>query len=167
MLSLTVHSGTVTALTVGALVMASRNMGPTGDSRRLNHWFRMRIAFQGATVVAIIAGTYMMQQQQQQAAAANETEEEKRVRERLAFEARMRAAETAHVEEQKVLDARDEDKRGMFEKLGLGRGSHKSREVAEAAPATPEPNTPAPQPTPSQSPSQSGGLSSWFGWKRN
>ncbi|KIP07402.1 hypothetical protein PHLGIDRAFT_423124 [Phlebiopsis gigantea 11061_1 CR5-6] len=150
-----------TALTVGALVMATRNTGPKGNSRNLNRWFRLRIAFQGATIVAVVAGTYMMQQQQQQqASATSETDEEKRVRERLAFEARLREAEATHAEEQKVADAKSEDKRGVFEKLGLGRGSHKNR---EAALATPEPN--APSPSPSQS--QSGGLSSWFGSSKN
>ena len=148
--------------------MATRNTGANGDSKALNRWFRMRILFQGATVVALIAGTYTMQQNQLANAALSETEEEKRVRERSEFETRLRGAEEAHALEQAITDARNEDKRGMFEKLGLGRGSFKHREAAQMAPAqvpiVPAPVTPA-KSEPYSSVSSSGSWWSWFGGK--
>lgn len=91
-----------------------------------------------------------------------ESEQEKRVTERLEFEARLRGAEEAHAFEESIGDVKNKDERGLFEKLGLGRGSFKHREAARVA-AISEPNAPVaplksePLPTPSTS-----GSGSWW-----
>ena len=163
---LSVHLVDVGAgLTCWALFMATKKAGANGDPKALNRWFRMRILFQGATVVALVAGTYTMQQNQLNGTSDQESEEDKKVRERMEFETRLRGAEEAHALEQAIVDAKNEDKRGVFEKLGLGRGSFKNREAAQAAAATvlDTPVTSVKPEPPSPTPSTSGSWWSWFG----
>ncbi|KAF8892955.1 hypoxia induced protein conserved region-domain-containing protein [Infundibulicybe gibba] len=45
--------------TVGALVTAMVKMR-RGESRSFNHWLRVRVAAQGLTIVALVAGTYSL-----------------------------------------------------------------------------------------------------------
>ncbi|KAF8639212.1 hypothetical protein AX17_001697 [Amanita inopinata Kibby_2008] len=53
--------------TVAALVVASVKM-KRGESQKLNHWLRVRVAAQGFTVLAVCAGTYAMRKREQDAA---------------------------------------------------------------------------------------------------
>jgi hypothetical protein len=121
--------------------MAAKNSGK--DSRAVNRWFRARIIFQGLTVATIVAGSFQMQHRR---ATHQETaKEHDREKERAEFEERMRAAEEAHAYE-KTMEKPSEEK-GIFERLGLGRGSLKSREAALKATATPSPAVVEPPPS--------------------
>ena len=137
----------------------------------------MRVLFQGLTVAGIIIGSYYVKQRDE--ARQQESRVLDQERERAEFQERMRAAEEAHAYENAMAKPK-EDERGIFEKLGLGRGSLKSREAAvKAAAAVPpsssvvvEPPPPAVvAPTTATSPitasaatASSGGWSNWFGF---
>ncbi|EKM57089.1 uncharacterized protein PHACADRAFT_194658, partial [Phanerochaete carnosa HHB-10118-sp] len=74
-----------TALTCFALYMAFRKSGRDGDPKALNRWFRARIFFQGATVAAIVAGSYSLEaRKQQEAERVKETGQDPQMKERLA-----------------------------------------------------------------------------------
>lgn len=156
--------------------MASRTLAKKGDSKELNRWFRLRVIFQGLTVVGIVAGSFSYEAAQQRERALQEAAgTDQRTQERREFEARMRGAEEAHALEQAMAKEQEKkDEPSMWQKLGLGRGSHKTREasvktVPSAEPSTPPSPAPAPSPpaaagsTPSpSSPAES--KSSWFSW---
>ncbi|GJE93381.1 respiratory supercomplex factor 1, mitochondrial [Phanerochaete sordida] len=135
-----------TALTCFALYMAIRKSGRNGDPKALNRWFRARIMFQGATVAAIVVGSYTLEARKtKEAERLKELEQDPATKERLAFEARLKAAEEAHAFELAMEKAKAEkDPRSMWEKLGLGRGSHKNREAAAAAETTAAPTSSSP-----------------------
>lgn len=126
-------------MTCAALVMAAKNLGK--DSNKLQFWFRMRVAAQALTVVAIVGGSYIVKNKQE--ATRELSFEEQRARERAEWEARMRAAEAAHAEEKAMGKFAAAEERTIFQKLGLGRGSLKSREAIAAADTVPPP-PPAP-----------------------
>ena len=163
--------------------MAIRSSGRNGDPKALNRWFRARIIFQGATVAAIVAGSYAIQaKKQEEAEHLTELEKDPRMKERLEFEARLRAAEEMHAYEQSLEKARAEaeaDNRSVWEKLGLGRGSHQSREAAmKVAPPTTSSSPWEPAPVASVAPATAnnvttasaattsvpGGIWGWPGW---
>lgn len=154
--------------------MASRKVGKKGESASLNRWFRARIVFQGATIAAIVAGSYAVKKNQYGSGGAQQVSlsaEEQKLKEREEFAARLRKAEETHEMEQAVRGGKPKEKeKGIFAKLGLGRGPAGSvtREeslptTAESVPAPPAPaETPAPAPTvPAAPPSQSSGKSWW------
>lgn len=168
-----------TALTCFALIMASRKAGRKGESKSLNRWFRARIVFQGATIAAIVVGSYAVQKKKHGAdddsGAPQETAsaEELRLKERAEFEARLRKAEETHAYEQAMRGGKPKEKeKSIFAKLGLGRGpaggveaeSH-GAPLATSASAPPVSSTPAaPAPAvPAVEPSQPSGKS-WWGW---
>ena len=161
--------------------MAMRNSGRKGDPKALNRWFRARIMFQGATVAAIVAGSYTIEARKRaEEERLRELAQDPAMKEKLEFEARLKAAEEAYAYEQALVKAKaEEDKRSMWEKLGLGRGSHKNREAAmKAATGTTSssPSEPAPLGTVAPTSAETvttaaaattsvpGGVWSWLGW---
>jgi len=144
-----------TALTCFALIMASRKVGKKGESKSLNRWFRARIIFQGATIGAIVAGSYFsMNKKQDGVSQESPSAAELRAKERLEFEARLRKAEETHEIEQVMRGGRPKEKeKSMWAKIGLGRGPAGSvaSEKAENPPTniSPYPSPPPPlDPTP-------------------
>ncbi|PFH53454.1 hypothetical protein AMATHDRAFT_54504 [Amanita thiersii Skay4041] len=94
--------------TVAALVVASVKM-KRGESQKLNHWLRVRVAAQGFTVLAVCAGTYAYRKRERDAVAVNDIEklprneadvethrQQKLEKERREFEERLKDAEEAH-----------------------------------------------------------------------
>ncbi|KAF8655732.1 hypothetical protein AX16_002969 [Volvariella volvacea WC 439] len=88
--------------TVGALVTAMVKMR-RGQSKSFNNWLRVRVAAQGLTVVAIVAGTYNLGARREEGSLKTMSEadteraaQEKAERERLAFEDRLKEAEITH-----------------------------------------------------------------------
>ncbi|KAH9927977.1 uncharacterized protein BXZ73DRAFT_48542 [Epithele typhae] len=80
-------------LTTASLIMASTKLRKR-QSTSMNYWFRVRVLMQGLTLVAVVGGSWyygQMKHQKDTKAAA----EQERLIERLAFEARLRAAEEA------------------------------------------------------------------------
>lgn len=160
-------------MTTFALYMASRKLGRNGDSKSLNFWFRMRILFQGLTVAAIIAGSYVIEKRKREGAVLlQEDAGDERMKERLEFEERLRGAEEAHAFEQELarLAANPpKEEKSVWEKLGLGRGSHKRREatVVEEAPVPlPVLASATVQTSPTPAPSAgSSGIWRWVGWR--
>lgn len=47
-----------TLLTTGAVIMAAQNIR-LGNSRKAQYFFRWRVVFQGATLVALVAGSFL------------------------------------------------------------------------------------------------------------
>lgn len=143
--------------------MASRKLGKKGESKSLNRWFRARIIFQGATIGAIVAGSYVMKNKQdsggtQEALSVGEL----KAKERVEFEERLRKAEETHEMEQVMRGGRPkEPEKGIWARLGLGRGpagsvrplqtdSESPRNLQSAQtppPPEPAPSTPTSQPT--------------------
>ncbi|RDB19713.1 Respiratory supercomplex factor 1, mitochondrial [Hypsizygus marmoreus] len=137
--------------TVGALCVAMVKMR-RGQSQSFNHWLRVRVAAQGLTIVALVAGTYSMRPKDEQTIAAglvgedstltrNDVDVERRrlekvAREKEEFEQRLKGAEEAD-EFERVLRARrsggggagpasvsETGEKGSWTKwLGWGRGS--------------------------------------------
>ncbi|KAF8065106.1 hypoxia induced protein conserved region-domain-containing protein [Lyophyllum atratum] len=101
--------------TVGALVVAMVKMR-RGQSHSFNHWLRVRVAAQGLTIVAIVAGTYSMRNKDVGASSdptltRNDVDVEQRRLEKVArekdeFEERLRGAEEAHDLESELRKAR-------------------------------------------------------------
>jgi len=92
--------------TVGALITAMVKMR-RGESRSFNHWLRVRVAAQGLTIVALVAGTYSLRPKDTQSVdddptlTRNDVDVERRRLEKVAkekaeFEERMKSAEVAH-----------------------------------------------------------------------
>jgi len=98
------------AATVGALTVAMFKLR-RGQSQSFNYWLRARVAAQGLTIVALVAGTYSLRPKQGDndavlSAAAADAERnrlEKAAREREEFEERLRDAEVAHALETKLM----------------------------------------------------------------
>ncbi|KAH8102217.1 hypoxia induced protein conserved region-domain-containing protein [Cristinia sonorae] len=167
-------------LTTVALIMASIKLRK-GDSRQLNHWLRARLIFQGFTIAAVAGGTYFYgrsrQQKEEQARKEEMEEEYEKVKERRAFEERLKAAEEAHAAETQAMasgssasaSGEDGSGSGIWSVLGLGRGKTKTSQGAGTS-STPAPHVQeASTPTtavaePTQSSNSRG---SWwkFGWK--
>ena len=91
------------AATVVTLVVASIKMR-RGESQKMNHWLRARVAAQGFTILAICGGAYLVNKREREAAAAkgsNDVSQENGVesrveKERREFEKRLKNAEEAH-----------------------------------------------------------------------
>lgn len=132
--------------TVGALVVAMVKMR-RGQSQSFNHWLRVRVAAQGLTIVALVAGTYSLRPKDglidDPTATRNDADVERRRLEKLAkekdeFEERMKGAEVAHDVENSFLQSR-----------------RKARAAAKEAPS-------APPPSDAPAPAAKGGQ--WWGW---
>ena len=150
-----------TALTCFALIMASRKVGKKGESASLNRWFRARIVFQGATIAAIVAGSYAVKKQHDGAHVESLSAEEQKLKEREEFEARLRQAEETHAQEQAVRGGKPKDI-GIFAKLGLGRGPAGSVTQEESLPP-PASSAPVVSETPPPAPATpaAAGKSGW------
>jgi len=92
------------AATAATLVVASIKMR-RGESQKMNHWLRARVAAQGFTILAICGGAYLVNKREREAAAAkgngdisqeSATENRKQEKERREFEERLKNAEEAH-----------------------------------------------------------------------
>ncbi|KAG0699173.1 hypoxia induced protein conserved region-domain-containing protein, partial [Suillus ampliporus] len=88
-----------TLVTCSALIMAVVKMR-RGDSQSLNNWLRVRVIAQGATIVAVCAGTYVMSsnvgdetKQTRQLDEIQAHREARAGRERKEFEDRLKDAE--------------------------------------------------------------------------
>ncbi|KAF9450807.1 hypothetical protein P691DRAFT_809505 [Macrolepiota fuliginosa MF-IS2] len=97
--------------TTGALLMSSIKM-KAGKSQDMQYWLRARVALQGLTIVALVAGSMALQAQRKEKlvdsaegqprneATTEIIREQKRGKEKAEFEERLRGAEIAHAEEQ-------------------------------------------------------------------
>jgi len=90
--------------TTATLVVASIKMR-RGESQKMNHWLRARVAAQGFTILAICGGAYLVNKREREAAAAkgsndvsqeSAAENRKQEKERREFEERLKNAEEAH-----------------------------------------------------------------------
>lgn len=100
--------------TTGALVMSAVKM-KAGKSKDMQYWLRARVALQGLTLVALVAGSMAIQASRKaqlsdnaDGAPRNEVatellREQKKEREKAEFEERLRGAERAHAEEQAIV----------------------------------------------------------------
>lgn len=95
-------------VTVFTLVMASTKIGKKGASKSMNNWFRARVIAQGATVAAIIGGSYVYGNTKKDE-DAKALAEELRLKEKAEFEARLKAAEEAHAMEEAMRRKAEED----------------------------------------------------------
>ena len=91
--------------TVGALIVASVKLR-RGESQKFNYWLRMRVAAQGLTIVALVAGTWSLRPKDNESPVAdvtatrNDMDLERRRLEKIAkekeeFEERLKGAERA------------------------------------------------------------------------
>lgn len=165
---------TGTALTCFALFMASRKLGKKGESKSLNRWFRARIIFQGATIGAIVAGSYAVKKKADGAGATQETPsaEELRLKERLEFEDRLRKAEENHAIEEAMRGGRPkQQEKGIWARLGLGRGPAGNVQATQIEPPPTAPVGPTSLPLPpepaTQTPAETSSQSSWGWFGRN
>lgn len=85
--------------TAATLVIASIKMR-RGESQKMNHWLRARVAAQGFTILAICGGAYLVNKREREAAAGSEDISQenraKKEKERREFEERLKNAEEAH-----------------------------------------------------------------------
>ncbi|KAF8352107.1 altered inheritance of mitochondria protein 31, mitochondrial, partial [Amanita rubescens] len=90
--------------TTATLVIASIKMR-RGESQKMNHWLRARVAAQGFTILAICGGAYLVNKREKEAIAAkgsndvsqeSAAENRKQEKERREFEERLKNAEEAH-----------------------------------------------------------------------
>ncbi len=88
--------------------MASTKVGKKGSSKSMNNWFRARVIAQGATIAAIIGGSYMYGHTKKDE-DAKALAEELRLKEKAEFEARLKAAEEAHAMEEAMRRKAEED----------------------------------------------------------
>ncbi|KAF9467704.1 hypoxia induced protein conserved region-domain-containing protein [Collybia nuda] len=132
--------------TVGALIVAMVKMR-RGQSKQFNHWLRVRVAAQGLTIVALVAGTYSLRPKDtpidDPTLTRNDVDVERRRLEKLAkekdeFEERMRDAEVAQEVENSFLQDR-----------------RKARTAAKEASSAP---------TPPDVPAPTTGGGQWWGW---
>jgi len=163
-------------LTTVALIMASIKLS-RGDSKSLNHWLRARLIFQGLTIAAVVGGTYMygqtkQQKEEQERRDTMEAEYEK-VKERRAFEERLKAAEEAHAAETQMFAPTSTEKKqvaGAWSWFGLGKSHTVTSRDAMGVPSPSHPAAPVSQvPTTPVSESSQKSSSSGFwgrlGWK--
>ncbi|KAK7466300.1 HIG1 domain member 2A [Stygiomarasmius scandens] len=98
-------------LTTGALVMASIRLRQ-GNSQKLQHWLRARVALQTVTVLAVLGGLYKygqanLEENQRIMEMQRQVElEKKAIREREEFEERIRQAGEAQKEEEALRKGR-------------------------------------------------------------
>lgn len=85
--------------TVVTLVVASIKMR-RGESQKMNHWLRARVAAQGLTILAICGGAYLVNKREREAAASKDVsqgvENPRLEKERREFEERLKNAEEVH-----------------------------------------------------------------------
>jgi len=78
-----------------------------GKSKEMNHWLRARVALQGVTVVALLAGSMQLQKSSSEAVRLrDESADAERTREKMEFEKRLLEAERVTQEEEKFRRAR-------------------------------------------------------------
>lgn len=71
-----------------------------GNSKQMNHWLRARVALQGVTIVALVAGSMQLKTLREAEQAISETAAQADVeREKQEFEKRLKEAERATLEE--------------------------------------------------------------------
>jgi hypothetical protein len=86
-------------LTCGALIMSAHKLRQ-GNSKQMNHWLRARVALQGVTIVALVAGSMQLKKFREAEQAISETAAQADVeREKQEFEKRLKEAERATSEE--------------------------------------------------------------------
>jgi len=97
-------------LTCGALVMSAYKLRQ-GRSKEMNHWLRARVALQGATIVALVWGSMEMKKIRDEKEVGGVEQNESvleqarlaREKERQDFDERLREAERATEEEERIL----------------------------------------------------------------
>ena len=153
--------------------MASTKVGKKGEAKSMNRWLRARVVAQGATIAAIVGGSYVYGHTKQQQEARQQqlaaSAEELRLKEKLEFEARLKAAEETHELEQaleQAKTAKSEQRGGLWTKLGWS----SSPQDASVASAQPSQLTSAAAPVPPSKPERTASnsansWSSWFGWR--
>jgi len=143
--------------TTGALLMASVKMR-AGKSKDMQYWLRARVAFQGLTLVALVAGSMAIQAQRKQQlneSGVDETlprneatteliNQRKKEKEKAEFEERLKGAEMADAEERAAIA------QFLNSSKGSGRGTTETPDVQVAVNAPEN--------------SKSRGSWSWFGW---
>ncbi|KAG0669868.1 Respiratory supercomplex factor 1, mitochondrial [Maudiozyma exigua] len=100
-------------LTTGAVVMAAQNIR-LGNSRKAQNFFRWRIAFQGATLLALVAGSFLYDTHRKDMKSKEELMREK---------AKMR--EKLWIQE---LERRDEEAKSRRKRAELARQKTKENE---------------------------------------
>lgn len=71
-----------------------------GNSKQMNHWLRARVALQGVTIVALVAGSMQLKKSREAEQATSQTAGQADVeREKQEFEKRLKEAERATSEE--------------------------------------------------------------------
>lgn len=160
--------------------MASRQLAK-GDSKKLNYWFRARIIFQGLTIAAVVGGTYAYgksksQKDEQARKEAMETEYEQ-VKEKRAFEERLKAAEEAHAAEMAFAAAGEKESKaaGSWGWFGFGKTHTVTSQDATGVPSSSHPTAPVPhapsfaaaehQSTQDATPAKAAGFWGRLGWK--
>jgi len=143
--------------TTGALLMASVRMR-AGKSKDMQYWLRARVAFQGLTLVALVAGSMAIRAQRKEQLAesgVDETlprneatteliKERKKEREKTEFEERLKGAEIADAEERAAI--------AQFLSSTKGSGSTTTETPDVGAAVDPAEN------------SKGRGSWTWFGW---
>jgi hypothetical protein len=139
--------------TVGALVVAMVKMR-RGQSQSFNHWLRVRVAAQGLTIVALVAGTYSLRPKDapvdDPTLTRNDVDVERRRLEKLAkekdeFEERMKGAEVAHDVETSFMQ-------------------HRRKARAVASDTTSAKESTSKVPAPADAPTKETAGRQWFGW---
>jgi hypothetical protein len=79
-----------------------------GQSQSFNYWLRARVAAQGLTIVALVAGTYSIRPKKEEEQYSADAEAERRRLEKAAkdkeeFEERLRGAEEAYAVEKELM----------------------------------------------------------------
>jgi hypothetical protein len=111
-----------------------------GRSRNMNNWLWARIAFQGFTVVTLVAGTLAMGRTKQQLEARQESAAAHAQQESAEFAVRLKAAENAHAAEMQGAAARAEFARADGVDKREPAGVHLLRSAAaKAGPAGDQP----------------------------
>lgn len=117
--------------------MASTKIGNKGSAKSMNYWFRARVIAQGATIAAIIGGSYMYGRTKKDE-DAKALAEELRLKEKAEFEARLKAAEEAHAMEEAMRRKAEEDaraSRGFWRWLSWGSLKKDGSRTATTSPA--------------------------------
>ncbi|KAH3899487.1 respiratory supercomplex assembly factor RCF1 SCDLUD_004932 [Saccharomycodes ludwigii] len=100
------------ALTTIAVILAAKNI-KSGDKRRAQYWFRWRVGLQGATLVVLVAGSFLYGKNSQERKTQDELMKDKaKMRERLwiqelerrdeEMKARKKRAELARIKAQEM-----------------------------------------------------------------
>ena len=99
-----------------------------GESQSFNYWLRARVAAQGLTILALVAGTYYLRPKQATTADADAERRraEKAAREKEEFEERLRGAEDAYAVEKELMMGR----KGVSASASASAGAGASEETA-------------------------------------